>query len=59
MSTSHDNENRPPAIETKQEQTEANVRLLAAAHGAPVKEAMDSVRWERRGFLDRLTRRAA
>ena len=41
-----------------QDQTEANARALTAAHGAPVREAMESVRWERRGLLQRLTRRS-
>ncbi len=41
-----------------QGQFEANARALSAAHGAHVRDAMDSVRWERRGLLQRLTRRA-
>jgi hypothetical protein len=28
----------------------------AAAHDAPLREALESVRWERRGLLQRLTR---
>jgi hypothetical protein len=36
---------------------EASARALAAADNAHVHEAMDSVKWERRGFLQRLTRR--
>ncbi|MFL5825583.1 MAG: hypothetical protein ACJ76V_03575 [Thermoleophilaceae bacterium] len=60
MSAMQNNENRHPVtVEGKREQAEANIRVLAAAHGAPVNQAMDSVRWERRGFLERLTRRAA
>jgi hypothetical protein len=37
---------------------EASARALAAADSAYVHEAMDSVNWERRGLLQRLTRRA-
>jgi hypothetical protein len=37
---------------------EASARALAAADSAYVHEAMDSVDWERRGLLQRLTRRA-
>jgi hypothetical protein len=36
---------------------DASDRALSAAHDAPVHEAMDSVRWERRGLLQRLRRR--
>jgi hypothetical protein len=35
---------------------EASSRTLFAADQADVHEAMNSVRWERRGFLQRLTR---
>jgi hypothetical protein len=38
---------------------EPSARALFVAHDAHVREAMDSVGWERRGFLQRLTRRAA
>jgi hypothetical protein len=38
---------------------EATDRALAAAHQAPVRDAMRRVRWERRGLLGRLARRAA
>lgn len=38
------------------EQIEANRRALTAAHGAPLRAALESVRWERRGLLQRLTR---
>jgi hypothetical protein len=37
---------------------EASARALFAADGAHVSEAMDSVKWERRGLLQRLTRGA-
>jgi hypothetical protein len=36
---------------------EASARALFAADNAHVHEAMNSVEWERRGFLQRLTRR--
>jgi hypothetical protein len=42
---------------TIREQMEVSARALVAAHNAPVDEAMNSVRWERRGLLQRLTRR--
>jgi hypothetical protein len=35
---------------------EASTRALASAHEAQVRDAMGSVRWERRGLLQRLTR---
>ncbi len=35
---------------------QASTRALLAAHDAHVQEAMRSVRWERRGLLQRLTR---
>jgi hypothetical protein len=38
------------------EQLEATSLALLAAHDAHVREATDSVRWERRGWLGRLTR---
>jgi hypothetical protein len=41
------------------EQMEATARALCVAHDAHLQEAMDSVAWERRGFLGRLTRRDA
>jgi hypothetical protein len=37
---------------------EASARALFAADNAHVHEAMNSVDWERRGLLQRLTRRA-
>jgi hypothetical protein len=37
---------------------EASARALLAADNAHVHEAMNSVTWERRGILQRLTRRA-
>jgi hypothetical protein len=39
------------------EEMEASARVLLAADGAHLEEAMNSVRWERRGLLQRLTRR--
>jgi hypothetical protein len=39
------------------EQLDATTRLVADAHEAPVREARESVRWERRGPLRRLVRR--
>jgi hypothetical protein len=35
---------------------EASTRALVNAHEAHVRDAMSSVRWERRGLLQRLTR---
>jgi hypothetical protein len=43
---------------TLRRDVEANARALRAADNAHVHEAMNSVAWERRGFLQRLTRRA-
>jgi hypothetical protein len=45
------------------EQTEPNhpsptTEAVAAAHDAPMRVALDSVRWVRRGILGRLTREA-
>jgi hypothetical protein len=37
---------------------EATSRALCTADNAYVQQAMNSVHWERRGFLQRLTRRA-
>jgi hypothetical protein len=37
---------------------EASAQALISADNAHVQEAMNSVRWERRGFLQRLSRRA-
>jgi hypothetical protein len=37
---------------------EATVQALLSADNAHVREAMNSVEWERRGLLQRLTRRA-
>ena len=37
---------------------QASARVLLAADNAYVHEAMNSVNWERRGLLQRLTRRA-
>jgi hypothetical protein len=37
---------------------EASARALLAADGEHVREAMNSVTWERRGLLQRLTRGA-
>jgi adenosylmethionine-8-amino-7-oxononanoate aminotransferase len=40
------------------EQLDATTRALAAAHNEPVLRANAGVRWERRGLLQRLVRRA-
>jgi hypothetical protein len=40
------------------EQLDATTQALAAAHNAPVLRANAGVRWERRGLLQRLVRRA-
>ena len=37
---------------------EASAQALMSADSAHVQEAMNSVRWERRGLLQRLSRRA-
>ncbi|HEX4718758.1 MAG TPA: hypothetical protein VH300_09530 [Thermoleophilaceae bacterium] len=41
---------------TLAERMEATAQAVAAAHGARLHEAIDGVRWERRGLLGRLTR---
>jgi hypothetical protein len=41
------------------EQLDATTRVVGAAHDAHVREAVESVRWERRGPLRRLVRRPA
>jgi hypothetical protein len=41
---------------TMREAMEATARAHLAAEGAPLDAAMGSVRWERRGLLQRLTR---
>jgi hypothetical protein len=38
-------------------QLDATTRVVAAAHGADLREALESVQWERRGPLRRLVRR--
>jgi hypothetical protein len=43
---------------TLRRDVEASARALLAADNAHVHQAMNSVDWERRGFLQRLTRRA-
>jgi hypothetical protein len=42
---------------TLRREAEANARALLAADNAHVHEAMNSVDWERRGFVQRLSRR--
>ena len=42
--------------DARREQSDANARALAAAHGGHVLEAMEMVRWRRRGLLQRLSR---
>jgi hypothetical protein len=41
------------------EQIESTARAIAAADEASLREAIDSVGWERRGFLRRLSGRPA
>jgi hypothetical protein len=41
------------------EQIESTAQAMAAAHEASLREAIDSVDWERRGFLRRLSGRPA
>jgi hypothetical protein len=53
--TRHPNEGAPQNLPLHAEM-EASARALFAADQADVREAMNSVRWERRGFLRRLTR---
>jgi hypothetical protein len=53
--TRHPNEGATPKL-TLHAEMEASARALLAADQADVREAMNSVRWERRGFLRRLTR---
>jgi hypothetical protein len=38
------------------EQLDATTQVVAEAHDAPLREALESVRWERRGPLGRLVR---
>lgn len=51
-------ESTPPAAAsaTLRDRLRATDRAIAAAHDTHVREAMSSVRWERRGLLRRLTR---
>lgn len=53
--TRHPNKGATPNLPFDAEM-EASTRALFAADQADVREAMDSVRWERRGLLQRLTR---
>ncbi len=53
--TWYPNEGATPNLPLRAEM-EATARALLAADQADVHEAMNSVRWERRGFLRRLTR---
>jgi hypothetical protein len=59
---SHHRSARQSASEAKdgsvRRDMEASARVLMAADNAHVQEAMNSVDWERRGLLQRLTRRA-
>ena len=45
-----------PAKPGIREQLDATTQAVAAAHGAHLREALGSVRWERRGPLRRLVR---
>jgi hypothetical protein len=49
-------DSRRASQDARREQSEANARALAAAHGGHVLEAMEMVRWRRRGLLQRLSR---
>ena len=60
--TAHQHDSWHTRRETSNESTvrmdmEASARALFAADEAHVREAMDGVEWERRGLLQRLTRR--
>jgi hypothetical protein len=44
------------ATTTMRVELDASARALLAAHDAHVRDAMNSVEWERRGLLQRLTR---
>jgi hypothetical protein len=48
----------PPTTVGIREQLDATTRVVAGAHEAHVREAIESVRWERRGPLGRLVRRS-
>jgi phenylpropionate dioxygenase-like ring-hydroxylating dioxygenase large terminal subunit len=48
----------PTTVSTR-EQLDATTRVVAAAHNADLREALESVQWERRGPLRRLVRRPA
>jgi hypothetical protein len=41
---------------TEQNHPSPTTQAIAAAHDAPLRAALDSVRWVRRGFLGRLKR---
>ena len=47
-----------PATVGIREQLDATTRAVGAAHDAYLREALESVQWERRGPLRRLVRRA-
>jgi hypothetical protein len=53
--TRRSNEAAAPNMPLRREM-EASARVLVAAHQAELHAAMNSVRWERRGLLQRLTR---
>jgi hypothetical protein len=46
----------PPTTVAVRQQLDTTTRLVAEAHEAHVREARESVRWERRGPLRRLVR---
>jgi hypothetical protein len=48
-----------PTTSGIREQLDATTRVVGAAHEAHVREALESVQWERRGPLRRLVRRPA
>jgi hypothetical protein len=52
-------ESSPPAARGVREQIESNAQAMAPAHAGPLREAIESVDWERRGLLRRLSARPA
>jgi|GraSoiStandDraft_34_1057297.scaffolds.fasta_scaffold407474_1 hypothetical protein len=50
-------ESRPPVDPGVREQIESTAGAMAPARDAFLQEAIESVEWERRGFLRRLTAR--
>jgi hypothetical protein len=48
---------RPPAARRVREQIESNAKAMAPVHDGFLREAIESVDWERRGFLRTLRAR--